>query len=111
MKRSGEVTKETHGLVIPLVEGEPTDPQRRFSGCRSKLHPFADEGRLAETRGSGDQNERSVESRIKRSQEAIAADEVRARPGNMKLRRQKVRGKGKGYATPPADHPPWADRL
>src|SRR6516225_3042589 len=106
MKRSGEVTRETHGLVIPLVEGEPTDPQRRFGACRSKLQPFADEGRLAETRWSGDQNERSVESRIERSQETMAADEVRAWPGNMKLSRQQVRGKGKGYAMPPADHPP-----
>ena len=110
MKRSGEVTKETHGVVISLVEGEPTNPQRRFSGCLSELHPFANEGRLAEASWSREQNERSVESRIKRSQEAIAADEVRARLGDMKLSRQKVQGKGKGYAMPPADHPPWAGR-
>ena len=111
MERRSEVSDETHGVVISLVEGEPTDPQRRFSGCRSNLDPLANEGRFAEARRSREQAERSVESGIKRSQQAIAADEVLARLGDMKLSRQEVRGKGKGCAMPAADRPPWAGRL
>ena len=60
MERRSEVSDETHGVVISLVEGEPTDPQRRFSGCRSNLDPLANEGRFAEARRSREQAERSV---------------------------------------------------
>jgi hypothetical protein len=79
MKRSGKVTKETHGVVLSLVEGYPTDSQGRFSGCRSELSSFAHEGHLAEARWSREQNERPLESRIKSSQEAIAAEDDAAR--------------------------------